>query len=189
MRFGIREFIFLLVLLAVPALSMLYVFKPRNADINQAKQEVAIKKAQLSKLDEVSARIEDLGLAIEKGRDSIEKIERKLPSQQGVDEILQQVWEIAASSGLVVKSFKSEKPIAAALYMEQPLSINMEGQFDGFYQFLLELENLPRITRMRDLTLARQQGRSSDDSLPEMKAEFTLSIYYEPDAQKSASAE
>ena len=36
MRFGIRELIFLVVLLAVPVASWWYVFNPRNAEIQQA---------------------------------------------------------------------------------------------------------------------------------------------------------
>ena len=113
-----------------------------------------------------------------------------LPSTKEMDNVLRQVSNLARDRDLRVPDFrKSDRPIGAGVALEQPIDIEITGNFDGFYQFLLELENLPRITRMRDLTLARQQGRSSDDSLPEMKAEFTLSIYYEPDAQKSASAE
>lgn len=184
MRFGLREFIFFIVLLAVPAASYFYLFKPRNEDIAKAKAEIAIKQANLSKLAEVTARIEDIGYAIERGRESIELIETKLPSEQDVEGILEQVWQIAKRNGLTVVSVKSEKPVPAALYMELPLKVVMMGHFDGFYQFLLELENLPRITRLPQLKLerAKSKGSSSTEEVPAgwMKADFTLSIYFEP---------
>ncbi|MCH8244120.1 MAG: hypothetical protein IH897_16140, partial [Planctomycetes bacterium] len=44
MRFGIRELIFLVVLLAVPVASWWYVFKPRNAEIQQAHREIEVKQ-------------------------------------------------------------------------------------------------------------------------------------------------
>ena len=42
MRFGFRELIFLVVLLAVPVASWWYVFKPRNTEIAQARMEIEI---------------------------------------------------------------------------------------------------------------------------------------------------
>ena len=74
MRFGLRELIFMIVLLAVPVASWWYVFKPRNADIVQARMEIIIKQDKLDKLREVAKRIDDIGLAIERGRDAIELI-------------------------------------------------------------------------------------------------------------------
>jgi hypothetical protein len=59
----------------------------------------------------------------------------------------------------------------------------LEGQFDGFYQFLLELENLPRITRVHKMKLQRAGTRGAPSrELPSgaMRAEFTLSIYFKP---------
>jgi type IV pilus assembly protein PilO len=71
--------------------------------------------------------------------------------------------------------------VPAALYLELPLKIIMEGEFDGYYQFLLELENLPRITRVHQLKLERETVGPGAEALPpgSMKAEFTLSIYFE----------
>lgn len=194
MRFGLREAIFLLVLLAVPVASWFYVFKPRNTEISQANSEIQMKQAKLEQLRQVTSRIDDLDAAIEEGREKVEQIEAKLPSEQDVEGILQQVWEIAKRNRLVVKSVKSEKPVPAATYMEQPLRVMMEGEFDGFYQYLLELENLPRITRVHQMILERAGGKGpKSEQLPpgSMKAEYTLSIYFQPSRRvgQTASAE
>lgn len=189
MRIGIREILFFLVLLAVPAVSLFYVFKPRNEEINQALQEIQVKQTRLDSLAKMTAKIEDLGLAIEQGRESIALIEAKLPSERDVEGILEQIWQIAESHRLTQKSVKSEKPVPAAQYRELPLKLVMEGDFDGFYQFLLELENLPRITRIHELRLQRADSRGpggGDGTRPDlMKAEFTLSIYFQPDGDET----
>ena len=183
MRFGFREFIFLIVLLAVPAVSLFYVFKPRNEEIRTALEEIAVKQARLDRLDEVTAKIDDIGLAIEEGRDSVAMIEAKLPSQQDVEGILDEIWQITANNKLTVKSVKTDKPAPSAGYREQPLEMVVQGQFDGFYEFLLELENLPRITRIHKLTLKRasihSRNRAEESAPGSVTAEFTLSIYYE----------
>lgn len=183
MRFGLREFIFLLVLVAVPLGAFLYVFKPRTDAISKAQQEINVKQAKLDLLKDIRGRIDDIGLAIEMGQEHLEQIESKLPSRQDVESILEQVWQRAEANEQIVTSVKSEKPIQTAQYMELPLTVNMEGEFDGFYQFLLDLESLPRITRIRQLELKRSggtSGRGAED-VPEgwMKAKFTLTIFYE----------
>jgi type IV pilus assembly protein PilO len=192
MRFGIRELIFFVVLLAVPVASFFYVFKPRNEEIRVGTQEITTKQDKLNMLAAVSAKIEDIGLAIEQGRDSIRQIEAKLPSEGDVEGILEQVWQIAKRNKLTVKSVKSQPPVPAALYMELPLKMVLEGEFDGFYQFLLELENLPRITRLHQMKLERAAGKGgpTDNNIPPgfMKADFVLSIYFEPKNQPSSAA-
>lgn len=184
MNIGLRELIFFAVLLAVPVASYLYVFQPRNDEIAQARTEIEIKQARLDKLDEVLARIDDIGLAIEAGRESIEVIEAKLPREQDVEGILEQVWQIAKRNDLEVGSVTSEQPVPAAMYRELPLRVTMEGPFDGFYNFLLELENLPRITRVHRMNLKRLDERAASErenlAPGSTRAEFTLSIYFEP---------
>ncbi len=186
MRFGFRELIFLVVLLAVPVASWWYVFKPRNTEIEQARLEIEIKQTKLDKLREVAKRIDDIGLAIEQGREAVELIEAKLPNRDQVEDILANVWRLAKRNHLSLKSVKSEKPVPATLYMEQPLRVSMTGRFDGFYQFLLEMENLSRITRVPRMKLERimQTGGLNDADLDTglMQADFTLSIYFEQPA-------
>ena len=183
MRFGLRELIFLVVLLAVPVASWWYVFRPRNNEIAQARMEIEIKQTKLDKLREVAKRIDDIGLAIEQGREAVELIEAKLPNRDQVEDILEKVWQLAKRNHLNLKSVKSEKPVPATLYMEQPLRVSMTGRFDGFYQFLLEMENLSRITRVPRMKLERitETGGLNDAKFDTglMRAEFTLSIYFE----------
>lgn len=199
MRFGLRELIFLVVLLAVPVASFVFVFKPRNEEIRQAEREVEIKTAKLEQLREVSARIDDLGAAIQEWNGAIEMIEAKLPSEQGIESILDQVWTLAQENRLEIIGTHPESPVPAATYMELPLKYQMFGDFDGFYQFLLELEQLPRITRVHQLKIVRAgAGRlrtlrgpknAQGKELPEgtMEAEFVLSIYYESSQNKQQS--
>ena len=78
----------------------------------------------------------------------------------------EQVWQAARTNGLVVKSVRSRTPVAAMVYMEQPLAVQLEGPFEGFYAFMLALEQLPRITRIFDLeleTITHLSGPSRDE--------------------------
>jgi len=190
MRFGVREFIFFLVLMAVPIASFFYVFKPHNERINKARSEIQVKQARLDRLAAITERLDDLSLAISKGEESIALIEQKLPDEEGVDDILEQVWQLAKRNNQTVKSIKSKNKVPAATFMELPLDMAMEGDFDGFYQFLVELEKLPRITRVHQLNVERlgRRARGTNEEIRPgtARAEFTLSIYFETRAVAAA---
>lgn len=180
MTFSIRQFFFFAVLLAVPITSYILVFKPQNEEMAKARQQIAHKRAMLEKLREATNRTEDLQRANEEVRATIEQFEARLPSRKEMDAVLRQVATIAEQNKLRVPEFKkSDKSAPAGLALEQPLEIEIEGNFDGFYQFLLELEQLPRITRMTDLNLKRSDKKDGD-----MEAEFVLSVYYQGDGSQ-----
>lgn len=179
MRFGLREILLLAVLLAVPLSSYWLVFRPQNSEIAQARREIEHKRQMLDKLREATAQNEDLQRANDDIKKGIEAIEARLPTNKEVDAIVRQVSDLAEEAGLQAPVLKSEKPVSAALYMEQPLKMELMGDFKGFYEFLLKLEQLPRITRVPAMKVARADGEDGH-----MKAEFTLSIYFQEEGEK-----
>jgi len=174
MRFGIRELLLLGVLLAVPLVSYLLVFRPQNAQIDRAREEIALRRDKLERLREESQRRGTLEAATEQIASRIDSIEARLPTNKELAGVVRQISDLATEAGLRQPEITTEKPVRAALYMEQPLKIELTGDFRGFYQFLLELERMRRITRMTDLEVKR-----SDAIDGHMVAEFTLSIYFQ----------
>lgn len=175
MRFGLREFVFLVLLLSMPVASFFFVFEPRNAQIEEAKEEIRQKQLKLKQLEQATKTIADLGEEIDKLTEAIELFEQKLPDQREVEVILQQVWELAAAQNLMPKSVRTDKPIRQAQYTELPIKMLIFGNFDGFYSFLLELEKLPRITQLPKMRLRKFESEQG-----EMQAEVVLSIFFEP---------
>ena len=60
MRFGFRELLLLAVLIALPLSSYWLVFRPVNSEIGQAKAEIEHMRLRLSKVQESTARNQDL---------------------------------------------------------------------------------------------------------------------------------
>jgi len=54
------------------------------------------------------------------------------------------------------------------------MTMKLVGDFTSFYSFLLELEKLPRIMKLRELKLDKQ-----NESEGEIGAEFILSIFFQ----------
>ncbi|MEM9416087.1 MAG: type 4a pilus biogenesis protein PilO [Planctomycetota bacterium] len=178
MRFGIREILFVLVLLAMPAAAYFFVFQPKNALQMQARSEIQVKQAKLQSLDNAMAQHTDLDSEIDRLRSTIELIEQKLPHGREEYQVVKNISDLALSHNLVVRSIKPDKVVAAAQYMELPVRLEIEGDFDGFYAFLLEVERLPRITQMPMMTLNKLESAEEEGM---MEATITLSIFFESD--------
>lgn len=178
MKLGTGGSFLMVMLVGIPLSSYWLVFRPQNAEITDAKIEIAQKQALLGKLREETARNTDLQLANEEIKKSVETIEARLPTNKELDSVVRQVSDLAVQAGLAAPAMKSVKPVKAALYMEQPLELQLNGNFRGFYDFLIRLEQLPRITRILDMKIKR-----SDETDGNTRTEFTLSIYFQDATQ------
>jgi type IV pilus assembly protein PilO len=184
MNIGLRELLFMIVLVAMPMSSYWFVFRPQNAEIHAARAEIEHKEQMLTKLAKATARNDDLLKVNEEIAQGIATVESRLPDNKEVEVILAQVATVARESSLALPKVRSANPVAAAKYMEQPLEMVVNGDFDDFYKFLLRVEELDRITRMPNMKI-----KKLDDVDGSIEAEFTLSIYFEPVPSSASPAE
>ena len=176
MKIGLREWIFVALLAAIPVGAYFLVFTPHNKAIADANVQIQQKHAKLQRLARATRDIEDLGKEVDKLREAIDFFESKLPPADQIDRLLKEVWQIADSNGLVTKSFRTMSAESKASYNELPILMQLEGEFEGFYAFLLALEQLPRITRIGKMELNKDNNAEG-----RMRAVITLSIFFEGD--------
>ncbi len=181
MKLGLRELFTLAIILLIPVICFVVVFRPQNTEIDSAMAEISHKREVLDRLRIETASNASLREANEKIAERIRKDEARLPSSKGVDQIVRQVSGLAVDSGLSPPSLKSLKPLKAAMYWEQPLEMTTSGTFKGFYEFLRLMERMPRITRILSMEVTR--GIAGMDE-PEITAKFTLSIYFQDDKEE-----
>jgi len=76
------------------------------------------------------------------------------------------VVEIAKRRRVTVRVWKPEVPLMGLLHSETsiPITVRIEGDFQGTVQFLDELRKLPWVQGIASLVMARRQG-SEDSSL------------------------
>ena len=183
MNARIRMAIFVVALVAIPVAAWIFVFVPRNAEINTALANIETRQARLDQLADVMTEVPDLEAALDEGERLIARVEARLPRRQHVEGVLERIWQIARRQNLDVRSVKTRSPERSAVYMELPLEVDMAGPFEGFYRFLLELEHLPRVTRLSDLTLKEVNQQPIQGDWPEgsVQARFVLRIFFADD--------
>ena len=181
MRFGIRELIFVLILLAIPAAWFMTVAKPREAQKAERATEIASRVEQIRQVSKATEEVEDVQAEIQKLQNAIAHFQNMLPSNREIETLLREVWDLAAEHQLNARSVRPDQIVPAAQYAELPIRMEIVGDFDGFYNFIRDIEKLPRITRMPRIKVQRE----TNDQAGVVKASMTLSIFFEGD--KTAS--
>jgi type IV pilus assembly protein PilO len=193
MKLGIREMIFLLVLAAIPVAAWFFVFEPRNQDIEQSRREIAQMESTLIRLDQLTHEVGDVRNAIDEAELRLADFRQNIPDANEVDDMLAEIHRIGERNALGISSIRALNRTETQGYAEIPLSLEIDGSFRGLYRFLIDLERLPRITRVRDLKLQRNlvesRGRvDDDDDTPpgQIDASMTVVIYCEGELEGDA---
>jgi Tfp pilus assembly protein PilO len=180
-----REIIFALVLLAIPMAAWMLEFAPRQLRQKELKKQIASKQIKLDKLFEkkqLSGAIGDLRDQIAQGKEAVDIFRSRLPDEKDVDQIVREVWRLAKSNDLSPTSLRTiphrkDKQFTdrTGPHGEQPVLIQLEGNFKGLYSFMLDMESQSRITRVRQMTL-KTPGK---DHIGEVSATIEFSIFFE----------
>ena len=182
MKFGVREIVFVVLLMGIPVASWWLVFRPQNARRDQMCQQIEAKQGRLRELNRATATIGDLKKRIGKLQKAMASFRSKLPGQKEIDKVLQEVWNLAELNDLRTKSIRTLKHnkntellSRPGSYRAQPIAVSLEGSFLGFYSFLQALENQPRIMRVRKMALVKVKKGPPGN----MQADFTMTIFFE----------
>ena len=177
MRFGIRELIFVALMIGLLVSTWVFVFKKASARREQKLTDISQMDKALANLHKATAGIDDLNRKISELQKAIDFFASKLPQAKEMDKVLTEVSQMADANSLQSKTVKSLKTERGMNYSEQSIQMHLAGDFNGFYSFLLQLEKLPRITRVTNMNLQKISDRDG-----EMQAQMTMSIFFEPDA-------
>ncbi len=188
MRFGLREIMFLILLLAIPLGSWWFVLRPRNTQLSELREQIQAKRVKLKALGQASTTITELQREIDDYNAAIDFFRSKLPQEKEMDKVMREVWTLAKESELATKSIRTLKRSAALSitdpdgpYAEQPISLELEGDFNqGLYNFLLSLEKKARITRIHQIHVKKLPKAAEG----EVSARMEMSIFFERNGQE-----
>ena len=174
MTSGLRKAVFFVLVLGVAIIGYQFMIRPTNKQLAEVRVRVQMKLAKLSEFEDATKATEGLSKQLEQLQEAIEFFESKLPPKSEIDKVLHDVTVIAQKHGLKPKTIRTLKEKDNSGYIEQPLEMELEGDFDSFYSFLLELEKLPRIMKIRKLELKKHTKNEG-----QIAADFTVSIFFQ----------
>ena len=179
MKTNVRQLVFVALLVAIPLGAYFWVFRPANQQFRAKREEVDKKAEKLESLRQATCRISDLNAEVDKLSEAVVFFESKLPGRHEIHKVLAQISKIADGQNLETRLFETLRPKKGPRYSELPIKIEVCGGFESYYQFLLDLERIPRITRITDMRLKRDAPDGT------VTAKFTVSIFFESSASKA----
>jgi len=183
MKFGIREIIFIVVMLGLLGCSYFLVLTKAQEKVQSQERKIEEKQKALADLERATAGVADIDRKVAELQEAIKFFEKKLPQEREMDLILKEVWQMAEQNKLNTRTIRTMKSQRGAAYSEQPIEMNLSGDFAGFYEFMLNLERLPRLTRVQTLSLDKINGQEGA-----MEAKVTMSIFFEPETGANSTA-
>ena len=183
MKFGIREIAFVVVMVGLLGCIYFLVWDKAQTKIVSMERKTEEKVKALADLERATSGVSDVDKKVGELEEAIKFFEKKLPQERDIDQILKEVWNMAETNQLTTKTIKTMKSQRGPTYSEQPIEMTLSGNFSGFYEFLLKLERLPRLTRVSHLSLDKISGQEGT-----MEAKLVLSIFFEPESAGAAAA-
>ncbi len=171
---GLRKIVFFVLLVGLAYVAHTYMIKPANENLVKERAMVEQKLAKLRELERATATAENLNEQLEQMKDAINYFESKLPPTSEIHTVLENVTVIAQRRGLIPKTIRTLKRTENSGYIEQPLKMELHGDFNSYYSFLLDLERLDRITKIRELSLKKKMNREG-----QIEATFVISIFFQ----------
>jgi len=170
----IKKIVFFVFLAGFGYSAYRFMIKPSLADLAEKRVRVEKNLTRLAEFEQAKLTAEDLSRKLDRLEKAIETLESKLPPKSQIHKVLEQVTVIAQKQGLKPKTIRTLNKKVCSGYIEQPLRMELVGNFKSFYSFLLELETLPRIMKIRQLQLNKQR---SDEG--QIGANFVVSIFFQ----------
>ena len=174
MSSSLRKIVFFVLLVGLAVVGYHFMIRPANQSLAESKQRVEAKLAKLAEFEKATNAAKDLDKQLTQLRDAIDFFESKLPPTSEVHKVLEQVTVIAQKQGLKPKTIRTMPRKNNSGYIEQPMRMQLQGNFNAFYSFLLEMEKLPRIMKIRKLELKKINNAEGDVS-----ADCILSIFFQ----------
>lgn len=174
MKGSMRVMLTLAGIVVVAAGVTLLVILPLRARTSSDYAAIEDRRTQLVKLQRVARRINDLQQEITRLEDSLAFFENRLPEEREIDVILREVWLIAEAKSLAARSIRTKASEVMPRYNSQPINMTLEGKFPAFYDFLLSLERLPRITKVRQMQITKSPLAEG-----EVTVDLMMDIFFE----------
>jgi type IV pilus assembly protein PilO len=165
---SLRKLVFLMLVVGLAWVGHRFVISPAQQSLHESKDRLKLNRMKLSEFEKTTDVASDLTEQLGQLRDAITFFEQKLPPTSEIYSVLEQITLIAQKQGLNPKSIRTLGQKQNSGYVEQPLEMKLEGNFAAFYSFLLEIEKMPRIMKVRKLDVNKTrelEGEVSTDCI------------------------
>jgi type IV pilus assembly protein PilO len=148
-----------------------------------AKQETKLRKEYREKMAQ-AINLEALQAQKLQVDQSVERLEKQLPSRAEMAALLSDINQAGLGRGLQFELFKPRQVVVKDYYAELPIDIKVTGRYHDIGSFAADMANLPRIVTLNNMALST--GKDGKLTLDAVAKTFRYLDPEELDAQRQA---
>jgi Tfp pilus assembly protein PilO len=167
------QWIFAGALMATAMLFYFGVYRPQAQQLESMNREIAAKKMELDADRSQTSRLPRVRSELDALRQSLAGY-KKLPAKSQYGEFISQIDKASQASHLT-KLFEEpgSQTNQSPLYLEKPVVLSFEASFPDLFSFLTQIENMDRLTRLRNVEI-----KTIDAVHGIVSVKLSVNIYY-----------
>ena len=145
-----------IIIICAIVLALGYFFDIQNQQKSLAKiekEEIKLKKS-FEKKQATAANLDAYKKQMLEMKESFGTMLRQLPSKTEVEDLLIDISQTGLASGIEFELFKPGKEKFIEFYAEQPISIQVKGDYHEFGDFISGVAALPRIVTLHNISIS-----------------------------------
>ncbi len=150
-----------------------FVYRPDIRRIADLQASWKFERALLATSQTEAQRLPVVAREVEELRQKLDRFDKRLPKQEELGAFMKDVTNCQQRVNLKRMSWGRGEPRHTDLFAELPLTLNFEGDFLSVGAFLRQIEEMPRLTRVRSLSV-----KAKDDRPGYVDVQLSMNIYY-----------
>lgn len=127
-------------------------------------QELAVSRARASDLPRLSSENEELAMRLARSK--------RIPKQSEWADLVRDITRLSNQSSLKKFTYKYGLAQRHETYSQLPIMLDFEGDMMDVYAFVRQIEELPRLTRLRGITINAGEKTGS------VRVQMALNTYF-----------
>ncbi|SPL68833.1 type IV pilus inner membrane component PilO [Acinetobacter stercoris] len=175
--FSVKLTCWILIFLCIFFVGFLLVIQPKLNDISIAQAQQA---NLLKEFKEKDSKLRNLQLY----QNQLQEMEAKfnqqlqqLPKETEIPSLVQDINEAGVHSGLKFKNIRLENEVKQEIFIEQPISIEITGDYQSFGAFVSAIAALPRIVTLHDFVISTAENPKKKSDIPEIEYSVKAKTY------------
>jgi len=163
-------------LATIVAAAYFLVLSPLEIKVDQLRTQNESLQRELAQARRIAADLVRFRVEVAALEAKVNNLKDKLPTEREMPTFYRTMSDAGIQAGLGVSLFQPREGVTKDYYVEVPITVNAEGSYHQFGDFLERVARLPRVVSVREMKLSGQNKPKNP-----MRAEITLVTYtYRP---------
>ncbi len=151
----------------IAILFVMLVYFPKTKEIKKVNADMSAQENEIAKNKTKAAKLDILKIENDKLTKKLKELQEKLPEEEGISSLIQQIAEIAVKADIDILTWKPEgkKAHPSGIVEEIPFSLTLAGTYHNLGSFFSSLTRLNRIVNVSDIQLGNPTVKKEEAAL------------------------